>query len=93
MVLYSITLIPLAEELQAADPVILSPFYEDDAAIDSLARCSAQLLNLLMKRGMDQGYLTKTAKYLFISESPWEGGGGKRGICKGGSCLELRKRQ
>ena len=32
MVLYRITLAPLAEELQAADPGLLSPFYADDAA-------------------------------------------------------------
>ena len=30
MVLYGITLIPLAEELRAADPGLLSPFYADD---------------------------------------------------------------
>ena len=38
MVLYRITLIPLAEELQAADPGILSLFYTDDAAFYGLAR-------------------------------------------------------
>ena len=37
MVLYRITLVPLAEELQAADPGLLSPFYVDDAAFDGLA--------------------------------------------------------
>ena len=35
MVLYGIPLVPLAEELQAADPELLSPFYADDAAFDS----------------------------------------------------------
>ena len=34
MVLYGITLFPLAEELRAVDPGLLSPFYEDDAAFD-----------------------------------------------------------
>ena len=34
MVLYGITLIPLAEELRAAYPGILLPFYADDAAFD-----------------------------------------------------------
>ena len=33
MVLYRITLVPLTEELRAADPGILSPFYADDAAL------------------------------------------------------------
>ena len=51
MVLYGINLVPLAEELRAADPVLLSPFYEDDAAFGGLARHIAQLLNLLMRRG------------------------------------------
>ena len=55
MVLYGITLVPLAEELQAADPGLLSPFYADNAAFDGLARRSAQLLKLLMKRGTDRG--------------------------------------
>ena len=53
MVLYGITLVPLAKELRAADPGFLSPFYADDAAFDSSERQSAQLLKLLMKRGPD----------------------------------------
>ena len=55
MVLYGITLVPLAEELRAAEPGLLSLFYEDDVAFDGSARRSAQLLKLLIKRGMDQG--------------------------------------
>ena len=51
MVLYRITLVPLAEELRAADPGLLSPFYTDDAAFNGSERRSAQLLKLLMKRG------------------------------------------
>ena len=34
MVLYGITLIPLAEELRAADPGLILPLYADDAAFD-----------------------------------------------------------
>ena len=37
MVLYGITLVPLAEELRAADPGPILPFYTDDAAFDFLA--------------------------------------------------------
>ena len=70
MVLYGITLAPLAEELRAADPGLLSPFYADDAAFDCLARRSAQLLKLLMKRGPDRGYFPVPAKSLFISDTP-----------------------
>ena len=65
MVLYRITLVPLAEELRAADPGLLSPFYTDDASFDSSARRSAQLLKLLTRRGPDQGYLPEPDKSLF----------------------------
>ena len=41
MVLYGITLVPLTEELRAADPGLLSPFYVDDAEFDGSARRSA----------------------------------------------------
>ena len=53
MVLYGITLVSLAEELRAADPGLISPFYADDAAFDGSARQSAQLLRLLVERGPD----------------------------------------
>ena len=70
MVLYGITLSPLAEELRAADPGLVSLFYADNTVFDGLARQNAQLLNLLMKRGTDQGYFPEKAKSLFISDSP-----------------------
>ena len=69
MVLYGITLAPLAKELRAADPGLLSPFYADDAAFDGLARRIAQLLNLLMERGSDRGYFPEPAKSLFVSDT------------------------
>ena len=69
MVLYGITLIPLTEELRAADPGLLSPFYADNAAFDGLARQSAQLLKLLMKRGPDRGYFPESSNSLFISDT------------------------
>ena len=61
IVLYGITLVPLAEELQTADPEILSPFYADDAAFVGLAQRIAQLLNLLINRGPDRGYFPEPA--------------------------------
>ena len=70
MVLYGITRVPLAKELRAAEPGILSSFYADDAAFDSLERRSAQLLKLLMKRGPERGYFPETAKSLFILDTP-----------------------
>ena len=37
MVLYGITLVPLAKELRAVDTGLLSPFCADDAAFDGSA--------------------------------------------------------
>ena len=68
--MYGITLVPLAEELRAADPGLLLPFYADDAAFDGLARKIAQLLKLLMKRRPDRGYFPEPAKFFFISDTP-----------------------
>ena len=89
MVLYGITLVPLAEELRAADPGLLSPFYADDAAFDGLARRSAQLLKLLMKRGLDRGNFPKPAKYLFILDTPGQEEAAKREFAKEGLCLNF----
>ena len=54
MVLYGITLVPLAEDLRAAAPGLLSPFYVDGRAFGGFSRQSAQLLKILMERGPDQ---------------------------------------
>ena len=62
MVLYGITLVPLAEELRYADPTLLSPFYANDAEFDGLTRRSASQLRLLMEWGPDRGCFTKLAK-------------------------------
>ena len=78
MVLYGITLVPLAEELRAADPGLLSPFYADDAMFDGSARRSAQLIKLLVRRGPERGYLPEPAKSLFISDTPWKEAAAKR---------------
>ena len=69
MALYGITLVPLAKELRVADPGILLPSYADDVVFDGLARQSAQLLKLLMKRGADRGYFPEPAKSVFISDT------------------------
>ena len=68
--MYRITLVPLAEELRAADLGLLSPFYADDADFDGSPRRSSQLLKLLIKRGTDRGYFPDPAKSLFISDTP-----------------------
>ena len=91
MVLYEITLIPLAEKLRAVDPGLLSPFYADDAAFDGLARCSAQLLKLLMMRGADWGYLPELAKSLFISDTPGKEEAEKWEFAKDGLVLNFTR--
>ena len=72
MVLYRITLDPLAEDLRDADPKLLSPFYTNDAAFEGSARRSAAQHRLLMERGTDRGYFPEPAKSLFIAENPEE---------------------
>ena len=83
MVLCGINLVPSAEELRAADPGLLLPFYADDADFDGLAQQSAQLLKLLMERGLNWGYLPKPDKSLFISDTPGQEEASKLGIREG----------
>ena len=70
MVLHGITLVPLAEDLRAADLGLLLPFYANNAAFDGSARRSAQLLKLLMKKGPDRRYYLEPSKSLFILDTP-----------------------
>ena len=53
MLLYGITPVPLAEELRASDPELISLLYADDAVFDGLARRCAQFLNMLMTTLVD----------------------------------------
>ena len=89
MVLYRITLVPLAEELRAADPGILLQFYADHAAFDGFAQRSAQLLKLLMKRGPDRGYFLDPDKFLFISDTLGQEEASKREFAKEGLDLNF----
>ena len=70
MVLYGITLVPLAEDLRDGDPTLMSPFYADDAEFDGLVRRSAAQLHVMMYWGTDRVYLPEPAKSLFISDNP-----------------------
>ena len=65
MVLYGITLAPLAEDLRDMEPTLLPPFYFDDAAFDGSVWWSAAQLRLLMDRGLGRGYFHKPSKYIF----------------------------
>ena len=51
---------------------------------DGSEQCSAQLLNLLMKRGADRGYFPEPAKSLFISDTP-----GQEEAEKGGFAMDV----
>ena len=55
MVLYGITLAPLAEELRASDPDLIAHLYAKDAVFDRPSGRSARLLILLLERGMSRG--------------------------------------
>ena len=72
MVLYGITIVPLAEDIRDSNHTLLSPFYADDAAFDELARRSAAQLHMLMDQGTDRGYLPEPSKSLFIPDNPEE---------------------
>ena len=87
--MYGITLVPLAEELTTADPGLLSTFYADDAASDGSARRSAQLLKLLMKRGVDRGYFHDLDKSIFISDTPGQEAEATRGFAEEGLALNF----
>ena len=89
MVLYGITLIPLAEELRTEDPGLLSLIYADDAASDGSAQHSAQLLKLLMKRGPEGGYSPEPNESLFISDTPGQEAGAKREFATDGLTLNF----
>ena len=57
MVLYGITLVPLTEELQMADPVLLAPLYANRELFYGSTRHSAHLLYLLLEWGVREGIL------------------------------------
>ena len=70
VLLYVITLSPLAEDLRTEDLGLISPFYVDDVAFNGSERSSAYILKLLMERTLDRGYFPKPYKSIFIYKSP-----------------------
>ena len=62
MVLYGITLVPLTEELQMSDPVLLAPLYANNELLYGSARHSAQLLYLLLEWVGKRGYFPDPSK-------------------------------
>ena len=55
VVLYGITIVPLAGDIQAADRGLLTPFYIDDTPFNGSDWWSTQIMKLLLERGSDQG--------------------------------------
>ena len=70
MVLYGVTLVPLAEELFTAAPDLLVPIYLNDSAFYGLVNRSARLITLLLEQGTERGYFPEPTKALFICDSP-----------------------
>ena len=74
MFLYGITLATLVEELQAADPVLLTPFYIYDSVFNIMSRHITQMLCILVEwgGGGSQGYFLEPSKSMFISDTPYQ---------------------
>ena len=70
VILYGITLVPVAEELRAENLVMLSTFYANDAMFDGSSRQNSQILKLLMDSGPDRGYYPDPDKSLFVLDTP-----------------------
>ena len=70
MVLYGITLVPLAEELRDVDTTFLSSFFSDDTNFYGLTSRSAAQLQVLMERGPDRVYFLDLDNSLFIANYP-----------------------
>ena len=70
MFLYGVTLITLADELCAAVPDLLAPFFADNASFGGPEDRRSRLRTLLLEWGPVRGYLPEPAKSLFICNSP-----------------------
>ena len=68
MVLYELTLLPPEEEICAAAPNMLAPFYTDDSTFNALVERSASIMTLILDRGTEREYFTGPEKSLFICD-------------------------
>ena len=66
MLLYALTLVPLAEEMREAHPNILQPWYADDASMAGKVSRIAALMRILLARGPARGYYPEPAKSVFL---------------------------
>ena len=70
MILYGITISPLAEDLREAASDLLAPFYTYYTAFDGTVDCSASFMTLLLDQGTVRGFFPEPSKSLFICAFP-----------------------
>eukprot|EP00957_Ditylum_brightwellii_P044679 3387409-Ditylum_brightwellii.AAC.1 len=68
MVTYGITLVPLAEQIRAADAEVMVPFYADNITLDGPVGRNACQLKLLMEHGPDRGYFPEPDKSIHVCD-------------------------
>ena len=68
MVIYGITLVPLAEELRAVAPDLPITAYAYDAVLDGLSERSTSLMRLLLERWPTRGYFPELDNSIFICD-------------------------
>ena len=66
MVLYGLTLLPLTEALQEAEPTVLQPWYPDDTAAIGWVLRIARFMKMLKFLGPHRGYFPEPAKSIII---------------------------
>ena len=66
MVLYGITLVPLAERLRKAHPTVLQPWYADDMAMAGPVEDIAGAMEHLQRWGPARGYFPEPSKSIMI---------------------------
>jgi hypothetical protein len=66
MVLYGVALLPLAENLLAAEPTLLQPWYADDMALLGHVDGIARAMRLLQVQGPHRGYYPEPDKSIVV---------------------------
>ena len=66
MVLYGLTLVPLAKALRDAVPSVVQPWYADDAAMSGPSKHVGEAMDLLQQLGPARGYFPKPLKSIVV---------------------------
>eukprot|EP00534_Pseudo-nitzschia_fraudulenta_P001034 CAMPEP_0201119006 /NCGR_PEP_ID=MMETSP0850-20130426/3183_1 /ASSEMBLY_ACC=CAM_ASM_000622 /TAXON_ID=183588 /ORGANISM="Pseudo-nitzschia fraudulenta, Strain WWA7" /LENGTH=295 /DNA_ID=CAMNT_0047384539 /DNA_START=18 /DNA_END=901 /DNA_ORIENTATION=+ len=66
MVLYGLSLVPLAETLRRSHPDVIQPWYADDAAMHGTVSQIASTMRQLLALGPARGYFPEPAKSIFL---------------------------